>query len=359
MKQQFVHWLLAALLVLPRSAAAHGGEALTSETVWAAWNLTPEISGLVTLTLAIYLRGAYRRRRTSFGRQTIRHMLFLAGLLAIFLSLQSPIDPLGERLFIAHQFQHFLLRMVGPMLIVLSYPEGILIAGLPRQIRRQIVGPLLANRLLTNLFLALSKPWSAFTLFLLSLYFWQIPPVHNAALRDPVIHYTMHATMLIAGLIFFAMILSRRDTAAARGHGLRVFLLFATIVSNILLGALTTLKEIVLYTAYDIDGRLFGIAPLADETGGGIIIWVPSSMMIIITVLLTMNGWNAAEERRLERRYEWSGSNTAALEFPETAMELRLKVAGPNRRLAQSLALVSLTMFAIAIATVTALVTLW
>ena len=340
-----------ALLSSVSRAAAHGGEGLTGETAWSTWNLTFEISGLIALTLAIYLRGAIRRRTSAAPLQPLRHLLFGTGVLTLFLALQSPVDAMGERLFLAHQIQHLLLRMVGPMLIVLSYPEAILIVGLPRRVRKQVLAPLLANRGLSTVFSTLTRPWAAFWLFVLSLYVWQIPPIHNAALLNPVIHYVMHITMLVAGFLFFAMIFSRRDTKAGQGHGLRVFLLFATVVSNILLGALTTLKDVALYTAYDIEGRLFGIAPLIDETGGGYVIWVPASMMIIIAIIVTFQGWNAAEERRFARRYEWTGSNTAALEFPETAAELRLKVAGVNPRMGRSLALGCFALFGVVMAT--------
>ena len=44
-------------------------------------------------------------------------------------------------------------------------------------------------------------------------------------------------------------------------------------------------------------------------------------------------------------------SNAAALEFPETAEELRLKVAGPNRQMAGALALTSLSIFLVVMVT--------
>ncbi len=334
-----------ALALMPVTGFAHGGEALSAQSAWQAWSLTPEVSGMVALVLLVYLRGAWRRRKSPAKGQMRRHIFFLAGVLTIFLSLQSPIDPMGERLFLAHQIQHFLLRMLAPMLIILAYPGGTLIAGLPPRLRKSVVAPLLANGRLSGLIAALTRPWTAFVLFLLSLYLWQIPSVHDAALQNTALHYVMHATMLAAGLLFFAMVFSRRDSAAHQRHGLRVALLSVTIISNIFLGALTTLKTVALYTAYGMDQRLFGISPLADETGGGFVIWVPSSMMIIIAIVLTINRWNAAEERRLARRYEWTGSNTAALEFPETAAELRIKVARPNRQIAQSLGIGTLALF--------------
>lgn len=147
MKTRFAVAFSALVPLLSASqAAAHGGGGLTDDTAWSAWNLTPEVSGLVALTLAIYLRGAIRRRPGATPRQGWRHLLFGTGILTLFLALQSPVDAMGERLFVAHQIQHLLLRMVGPMLIVLAYPEAVLIAGLPRQVRKRVIAPLLASR---------------------------------------------------------------------------------------------------------------------------------------------------------------------------------------------------------------------
>jgi len=337
-------------------ALAHGGQELTDENLWQAWRLTPEVTGAILIALVIYLRGARRRDISARGPTLGRHLMFFAGLASLFLALQSPIDPMGERLFLTHQIQHLLLRMLGPMLIVLARPEGTLISGLPRVLRRRVLAPMLANGPLNAVFRTLMLPWVAFGSFVGTLYFWQIPAVHNLALRVEPIHYLMHMTMILAGFVFFAMIFDRRDGIAAAYHGKRVFLLFAAILSNIFLGALTTLKTVVLYTAYDAPGRLFGTLPLDDESGGGYVIWVPASMMCIIAIIIVMRVWNDAEERRILRRYEWSGSNTAALEFPQTAQELRLKVDTPNRRIAQSLGLGVMTLFVVVIATTISIV---
>lgn len=103
-------------------------------------------------------------------------------------------------------------------------------------------------------------------------------------------------------------------------------------------------------------GARFG---LSDETTGGYIIWVPSSMLMIVTILLIVNGWNKFEEVRWQRRHEQRGSNSAALEFPETAYDLKLKTAGPNRRMGRTLAIGSFSMFAIVLATAITLLQLY
>lgn len=343
--------ILAAALLTTTAALAHGGEGLSASDAWSAWSPTPEISGPILLILAIYVRGAVRRRSASQPVSAVRHALFAGGMLALFLSLQSPVDPMGERLFLAHQIQHLLLRMVGPMLVVLSRPHGVLIAGMPEALRRSLVAPLMANGAISGLYRRLTGPVAAFLLFVLSLYVWQIPAIHNGALLDPAIHWAMHLTMLASGFLFFAMIFDRRDLPSAPTHFLRIVLLFAAIVANILLGAITVFKTTVLYTAYDIKGRLFGVAALTDETAGGFILWVPASMMLIAAIVIVIFDWNLTEKKRLYRRQAMSIPNYRVAHVSGPGGGKIHRSGGSNRRLGLLLGVAALTMFCLILGT--------
>jgi putative membrane protein len=206
----------------------------------------------------------------------------------------------------------------------------------------------MANGAVSGLYRRLTGPVAAFLLFLLSLYVWQVPSVHNTALLDPAIHWAMHLTMLAAGLLFFAMIFDRRDVPTAPPHFLRIALLFAAIVSNILLGAITVFKTTVLYTAYDIEGRLFGIAPLTDETAGGFILWVPASMMAIVAIVIVVYDWNLTEEKRDRRGHGMAGPAAVAA-GPDQAG--RGHPAQASNRLGLLLGLGALTMFGLIVGT--------
>ncbi len=338
-------WLTIAL---PGAAWAHGGRDLDAGAVWAAWNPTLAVSGPLVLLGAIYLSGARRRLSVRRPVSAVRHLAFAAGLGVIFLSLQSPIDPMGERLFAGHQVQHLLLRMVGPMLIMLSRPTATLTAGVPRGLRAGILSPVTSSAIVGGTYRRLRHPWIATLLFVLSLYVWQVPSIHNAAIVNDLIHWGMHLTMLAAGLLFFAVIFTERDRPDEPSHFLRIVILFVTILSNIALGALTTFKTQVLYTAYDIEGRLFGIDPLADETGGGFVLWVPGSMMAIIAVLIVVYDWNSREEKRITRGLDRSGAlPEISAEGPEARSA---KDAGArNRRMGLFLALIVPTILALVI----------
>src|SRR3546814_4591863 len=103
------------------------------------------------------------------------------------------------------------------------------------------------------------------TTFIASLYAWEVPSWHNAALLNDGIHYLMHVTMLVAGLFFWWLVLDRRPPPQGLRHGVRLMMLWLAILSNIILGGYTALKHDVLYTAYDSFGRLYGIPAITDR----------------------------------------------------------------------------------------------
>jgi putative membrane protein len=339
-------------LGLGSSTFAHGSETLIEDTIWRSWRFTTEIVLMTALTIVVYARGMIRIRSGSIRKRRYQAVFFFSGLAAIFLALQSPIDPMAERLFSIHQLQHLLLRMLGPMLLALSAPQGVLIAGLPRSWRRPLFQYIGTKRWVRRVLAVLMNPAFVWVSFIASLYIWQIPAFHNAALYDPVIHYIMHISMLVSGLLFWGLMFDHRDAANAVLHSVRLIMLIGAIVSNILIGALITLKEVVIYTAYDDAGpRLFDILPLSDESMGGYIIWVPSSMMCLIAILIVIHGWGKHEARHYARRHNWLSANSVALEFPETAEELWIKVDKVNVSTAYVLAAISASMFVVALGT--------
>ena len=278
-----------------------------------------------------------------------RHSAFFAGVAAVFLSLESPIDGMADHLFWMHQIQHMLLRMIGPMLIAIAAPQAMLISGLPSALRRGALAPFAGSGALRWIFSSLTNATVVTVLFIAALYVWQYPPFHNAAILNDGIHYTMHVTMLAAGLLFWWRIFDMRPPPMGLGYGTRLMMLWITILAQIGLGAYTTLKGEVLYPAYDIAGRLFEINPLADETIGGFIIWVPSSMMCLLAAILVIHLWGVQETRADEKRLAWSASNSTALRFPTTGAELVAQARPKNRMLAIGVVAFAVSMFGLAI----------
>lgn len=282
---------------------------------------------------------------------TVRHILFSLGILALIVSYNAPLAPEGQQLFALHQVQHLLIRLLGPLLIVLSYPLPVLRAGLPRDLRRHLRRVMQRPAIAKGIGYVTSVPL-AFVILVGWFYLWQTPFLHNAALGAPALALFAHMGMTLSGLLLFGVVMDRRDAPEGATHSLRLMALLGVILSNILLGSLTTMKEVVLYVGYDIPRQILERAALADETVGGYLIWVPSSMLIIAAIILVFNGWNAAETQRWNARHDHqSGSNVAALAYPETAEELWIKVADSNRRMRLTLFMVPPTIFAVVMTT--------
>jgi putative membrane protein len=338
-----VLFTLALACVLSAAPAFGHGSGAHADDTWNVWSFTPGIVILTILTCTIYARGMFRRRNISNANRRWRHAAFFGGIAAVFLSLQSPIDYIAEHLFAMHQVQHLLLRMIGPMLIALAAPQATLVAGLPRALRTSLLIPIAGHRASRGLFGFFIAPVPLTALFIAALYVWQYPPYHNAALRDETIHDVMHVTMLAAGLLFWWRVFDIRPAPPALRHGVRLMMLWIVILSNIALGAYTTVKTEVLYSAYAAVGRLFGIAPVTDESVGGFIIWMPSSMMVLAAVIIVIHSWGKQETRAEDRRTAGDPS------VPTTGKALIAQARPKNKALAAGVAAFALTVFATAI----------
>ncbi|HJU19233.1 MAG TPA: cytochrome c oxidase assembly protein [Stellaceae bacterium] len=340
-------------------AHAQGGEASIA-AAGLDWHFTPDVVVATALFALIYAAGIARRRAGAAARpQLLGHVAFFAGLVVVFLALQSPIDTISEHLFAMHQVQHLLLRMMGPMLIALAAPQATLIAGLPWTVRKAVLRPLAGNRGMQAVFAVLAQPVMATALFIGVLYFWEIPRYQDLAVHNEAVHYAMHAVMLIAGLFFWWRIFDRRAPPAGLRYGVRLMMLWLAMLSNIVLGAYTTFKTPVLYRAYGLAERFWGISPADDEHLGGIVIWILSSMMCAIAVVIVLSLWARWEAQVEERRTgAWAAPASAAVApisqcaAPPPAIggrELADRQRSQNRTLALGFAVFAAVVFSAAL----------
>lgn len=259
--------------------------------------MAPSILVSVAVAAWWYIRG-FRDRRRSGRAGSIEALSVFSGLAVILLALNTPIDPLGERSYFMHQIQHLLLRSVAPLLIFVASPAPSFVAGLPKPLRRTmgcLVGGGVLSSLLGVLFF---HPAAVTLLFIAAAWIWQWPPYFTIALHDDAVHYAMHFTMLGTGMLFWWRVFD--DRPSGPGYGTRIVMLWGATVSNIILGAMLTLKGGVVYPAYDALGRLW-LDAAADEVVGGIIVWIPGAQMALIGLLVVIRRWGRRENRGAAR----------------------------------------------------------
>jgi putative membrane protein len=313
---------------------------------WNRWSFEPAVIIPIVLVCLAYGLGALRRRAPLSTAQLWRHLSFVAGMAILWLTLATPLNGMAVHLYLMQQMQDALLVILVPILLVAAAPGAILIAALPAGLR-----PAAMPSVARGIFTVFGSATVATALFIAAVFVWQYPPYHDAAILSAPLRAAMHLSLLAAGLLFWARIFDAAPAPIGLGYGRRLMMLWIVALSHIGLGAYLTLKSEILYPAYDVMGRLFGISPLTDEATGGFIIWVPSALLCLAAAIMVIHMWGRHEDRVWAARPAWSASNSDALLYPTTG-EALIELARPkNRKLAVGVigfvfAIYAMTIFA-------------
>lgn len=266
------------------------------------WEPSPTVMICMLLAAGLYARGLWRAPHAA---PWPRQLAWWLGMLVIYIGLHTRLDYYAEHEFFIHRLQHLGLHHLGPFLIVLARPGVVLRRGLPLKFRTRVLRPALAWPPVRIALDILLHPLVASILFVGLIYLWLYAPIHYVAMLDVHLYKLMNWSMTIDGLLFWWLILDTRPKPPARlGPGVRILVALAVIPPQILVGAYITFVGHDLYPIYAICGRIFlDISPATDQHLGGLILWIPSSMMSVIAALLALRAWVQLDARgRIRRR---------------------------------------------------------
>ncbi|HXX44732.1 MAG TPA: cytochrome c oxidase assembly protein [Candidatus Acidoferrales bacterium] len=254
-----------------------------AQAVLASWSFPPYATALILLTALLYLRGWLTLRVAIPKRFTIfRLASFLGGLAALEAALASPIDAFDPFFLTDHMFQHMVLMMVVPPLILLGDPEIPLLHGLPRWASQRIVGPILSSRPVRWLGNGFSNPAVAWLLLSLAMLGWHVPVAYELALRSPAWHEVEHACFLLTALLFWWPVIQPWPSRARWPRwSMPIYLLLADFV-NSALSAFLAFSDRVFYPSYLTVPRLWGISAQTDQAAAGVSMWVIGSFAFLI-----------------------------------------------------------------------------
>ena len=168
----------------------------------ASWSLDPGALVLLAAVTFVYVR----RWRTARAAP-IRLASFLGGILVAAVALFSPVDSLGEDLFLMHMVQHILLLDVVPILCIL---------GLTRVILRPVARPLLRAERGAGL---LAHPAFAIAAYVAVMWVWHIPALYDLALENAFVHVLEHLFFAGAGALYWWHLLSPIRSSHLGGMG--------------------------------------------------------------------------------------------------------------------------------------------
>lgn len=233
-----------------------------------------------SVTYAIGVTRLWRAAGLGHGVRPWQAAVFAAGELALLVALVSPLDALADVVFSAHMAQHEVLMLVAAPLLVVGRPLTAMLWAFPKEARQAIARAVRAPVPLA-IWRTLTGPITVLVLHSFVVWVWHVPALFEGALRDEGVHAVQHATMFwTAALFFWALVHGRYGRA---GFGIGVLYVFATGMSQTVLGALLTVGRAVWYPLY-VHRAPGGVDPLEDQQLAGLVMWVPAG------VLFTMIG---------------------------------------------------------------------
>jgi putative membrane protein len=251
----------------------------TDRIDWLRWTIHPStVIGIIALG-ALYGWGLRSAERAGDPPTLAQRVAFAAGLIVLFAALNGPIHDLSDSyLFSAHMVQHLLLTMLVTPLLLIGTSGGML-------------RPILTRPALAALARHATTAAAAFVIFNVTLIAWHLPPLYNLAMSDHRVHIVQHLCFLAASVLMWWPLLSRVPELPPLSRPLQLLYICLLMIPMSVVGMIITYADEVLYPAYESAPRVSSLSPQQDQLVGGLIMWIPGSVIYIAILTVVFFKW--------------------------------------------------------------------
>jgi putative membrane protein len=260
-----------------------------ADVAFPAWAPHPEVWLLVGAIAAGYAVALKRLgpRLAPVGSTVVTRFqitTFSAGLLAVWVASDWPIHDLAERYFFwVHMVQHTTYAIIAAPLLLM---------GTPAWLARWLLSP----RWLLRTVRYLSRLIPATLIFNFVIIVTHIPVVVDASLHHALLHFSIHALILVSSLIVWMPLLSPLPEVPRLQPLARMLFLFLQSVVPTVPASFLTFGDHPLYKFYETVPRLWGISALDDMRFAGLIMKILVGFSLWITITVVFFRWYNAEE---------------------------------------------------------------
>lgn len=214
---------------------------------------------------------------------------------------------------------HMLLGMVAPIGIVLGAPITLALRTLPQgrtADERGVRGTLIA--------LLHSRPAGIFTnpvvilaLFDGSLFVLYMTPLFGSLMQSHLGHLAMSVHFLLAGILFFHVIIGIDPNPRKVPHIVRIVILFAAMSIHAFFAIALISTSTLLDQGYFLSLRTpWNLDLLADQRAGGSIAWAMGEIPILLALVATFIQW-MRDDSRETKRIDRNEARLAAMGEPD------------------------------------------
>jgi putative membrane protein len=260
-----------------------------ADVAFPAWAPHPEVwllVGAIAAGYAVALKRLGPRLAPAGSAVVTRFQIttFSAGLLAVWVASDWPIHDLGERYFFwVHMVQHTTYAIIAAPLLLM---------GTPAWLARWLLSP----RWLLRTVRYMSRLIPATLIFNFVIIVTHIPVVVDASLHHALLHFSLHALILVSSLIVWMPLLSPLPEVPRLQPLARMLFLFLQSVVPTVPASFLTFGDHPLYKFYETVPRLWGISALDDMRFAGLIMKILVGFSLWITITVVFFRWYNAEE---------------------------------------------------------------
>jgi len=305
------------------------------------WMYAPDgiFLGLLLLATALYIRGVVLMSRRGDKWPVGRTISFAIGVGVTDYATSGGLGIYSHFAFSFHMVAHMVLGMIAPIAFVLSAPITLALRTLPQgrgDGERGIRG-LLLSFLHSRYSQIVTNPIVALAIFDGSLFALYMTPLFGHLMQSHSGHFFMDLHFLLAGILFFHVIVGIDPNPRKVPHIVRIIILFAAMSIHAFFSiALMSNSGLIDGGYYQALHRPWLTNLLNDQHTGGALGWAMGEIPILIALVATFIQWtrdDARETRRLDRaaqRSEAMGEDDDLAKYNKYLAELNRQSDAQN-----------------------------
>jgi putative copper resistance protein D len=292
------------------------------------------IIGVLLLMTALYVKGVLVLSKRGDKWPVGRTVAFALGVAGVDFATSGGLGVYAHFAFSYHMVAHMVLGMIAPIGFVLSAPITLALRTLPQgrtENERGIRGTLIA--LIHSKYMTImTNPIVALAIFDGSLFALYLTPLFGSLMKSHSGHLFMDLHFLLAGYLFFYVIIGIDPNPRKIPHIVRIIILFAAMSIH------AFFSITLLSTSTLIDGGYFNSlhSPwitnlLADQHTGGALGWAMGEIPILIALIATFIQW-VKDDTRESKRTDHASDRAAAMGEEDELSKYNKYLAELNRR---------------------------
>ena len=292
------------------------------------------IMGILILLVALYIKGVVVLTKRGDKWPVGRTISFALAISAIDFATSGGLGVYALFSFEYHMIAHMVIGMIAPIGLVLSAPVTLALRTLPigRTPEERGVRGMLIALLHSRYAVILTNPISALALFDGSLFILYFTDLFGNLMQSHAGHLFMNIHFLLAGFLFFHVIIGIDPNPKKIPYIVRIVVLFAAM-------SIHAFFSIALISASTLlDGGYYASLQtpwltdlLADQNAGGSIGWAMGEIPIILALVATFIQW-MRDDKRETKRIDRNEARMAAMGEPDELAQYNNYLSQLQRR---------------------------